>query len=103
MGIESLSVRDSVLTDVKTPDGVLADGSATWEVKTPQVLRGIDRAFYEARKQSPCLILWSENLYISERQALTILKRQLPTWGADYCEVIIVLGKGESCVHWIHD
>jgi len=104
MGIESLSVRDSVLTDVKTPDGVLADGSATWEVKAPQTPKGIARGFEHARRQSPCLILWTQAFELSCENAVMALERQLPKWGADYREVIIILGNGtKEYVHWIRE
>ena len=104
MGIDTLSIRDSVLEGIKTPDGVTISGSVTWEVKAPQTPKGIARAFEHARRQSPCLILWTQALEMSSKDAVVVLQRQLPTWGADYQEVIVMLGdRGEEYVHWIHE
>ena len=104
IGIESLSVRDGVLPRVQTPDGLVPDTSRTWEAKLPTSAAGVLRAFDEARHQSPWLILWSPISDLSGDHAINVLRRRLPVWGADYDEIMIILGDdGGSYVHWTRE
>jgi len=99
-GLRSLSVRDGVIPDVMTPDGILVGPQMTWEAKLPASVSGLMRAFEDARHQSARLIVWARS-GVSSWQAIEVLRRRLPSWGADYREIVIVLGEGGGAyVHW---
>jgi len=99
----SLSVKDGTLPQQPTPDGLLINTDVTWETKRPRTAAGVFRVFGDARYQSPRLVIDGSFLDLAEEQAVEVLVRQLPVWGADYDEVVILLGRhADGYVHWGH-
>jgi len=103
LGISSVSVRAGTTDGEKTPDGLAIGLDRTWEAKRPQSVGGLERAWRGARKQSRWMIVDGRALGLSEDDAAETLRRHLPIWGADYDEVMVIVGDhGDTYVHWKH-
>jgi len=90
LGIDVHSVGRTRL--FRTPDAFVVGSDQTLEMKAPEAptFNAFRRAVRTARQQSPRLVLFIDELAVSEDQAVLWLRRSLGRYGGGYLEILVV-------------